>query len=100
MSKTLEELGYEKVADTRCDIYEKGKIEGAVMYVKNLEDGKEKIIHFCSPYKGQGEIEIQCTCNMWGKAGFLMGGWIGEPITMKELKAIYKYCEEQGWINE
>ena len=95
MSKTLEDLGYEKVADTRTDIYEKGKIEGAVMYVKNLEDGKEKIIHFNSPFKGKGEIEIQCASNIWGR---FEGGWISEPITMEELKAIYKYCEDNKWI--
>jgi hypothetical protein len=73
MSKTLEELGYEKTEyETQTEYTYDHKIMG---------ERFEHEILFSKPSK---------LVFIYGKRG----------IDMEELKAIYKYCEEQGWINE
>jgi arsenate reductase-like glutaredoxin family protein len=66
MSKTLEELGYEKYV---CD-------NGTIQYSK-----EEKTINFYA----NKEIEV---FHLFDDNSF----------TMEELKAIYKYCEDNKWI--
>ena len=71
MSKTLEELGYEKVAD---------KLQ--TTYTYDHEIMGERFQHellFSEPSK---------SVFIYGKRG----------IDMEELKAIYKWCEDNKWI--
>ena len=67
MSKTLEELGYEKEEYDNCIVFEKGISE----------------IYFYKEEKTVGGVNER----MESKA-----------FTMEELKAIYKYCEDNKWI--
>jgi hypothetical protein len=70
MSKTLEELGYEKTKE-RC----------AVCY----KDGCKEIIFDYT--------------NNSVNADMLIGDTVHATyLTMEELKAIYKYCEDNKWI--
>lgn len=69
MSKTLEELGYEKIEDTfNRTIYENDK--GSIIIFDN--DSKEFI----------PSVDY----------------YDANSITMEELKAIYKWCEDNKWI--
>lgn len=72
MSKTLEELGYEKREDT----------PSKVLFIKDDFFAYHKI----SFYKGTKDFT-----KTWGD-------YDAEHITMEELKAIYKYCEDNKWI--
>ena len=69
MSKTLEELGYERREDTfNRTIYENDK--GSIILFDN--DSKEFV----------PSVDY----------------YDANSITMEELKAIYKYCEDNKWI--
>ena len=69
MSKTLEELGYEKILDDEYEaIYKNGFCDTIVF---------RKLTRSTS---------IICCYNAH------------QVITMEELKAIYKQCEDLGWI--
>ena len=71
MSKTLEELGYEKREND---------------YYTVFHNGGEQIA-FDKEYK-----EVDCEM-------FTAGGeFTTKKITMEELKAIYKWCEDNKWI--
>ena len=70
MSKTLEELGYDKREEEFQIIYEN-------------EDGDE--IRFITLTK--------CVCVKECNDDY-------QVATMEELKAIYKWCEDMGWLNE
>lgn len=71
MSKTLEELGYEKINKEKHTIF-------------NLKDPiTDTRIAFFEPYR------TFCKQN---------DGELAGEITMEELKAIYKYCEDNKWI--
>ena len=72
MSKTLEELGYEKIVDT----------ESNLIYRKTRAFCDRKI-NFHKTLK-----EVEKTT----------GDYSTGSITMEELKAIYKYCEDNKWI--
>jgi hypothetical protein len=69
MSKTLEELGYEKTEDGECQ----------AVYENNYCDW----IIFRKTTKSVGVISSDDCCSI---------------INMEELKAIYKYCEDNKWI--
>ena len=69
MSKTLEELGYEKEEDVL-----------GIIYMHNIHGLK---IFFT---KSTQEIHLSTNEDMLAS------------VTMEELKAIYKQCEDLGWI--
>lgn len=75
MSKTLEELGYDKIVDD----------SDMVRYKKS----GEPINYFISFYKDTKTVEANEVCYC-----------IDYPseLEMEELKAIYKYCEDNKWI--
>lgn len=71
MSKTLEDLGYEKISKGEHTIF-------------NLKDPKtDTSIVFFEPYR------TFCKEN---------DGELAGDITMEELKAIYQYCIDNKWI--
>ena len=75
MSKTLEELGYEKRENSFFIIY---------------QSGREKIFFDKANKDFSGEIlDVNFSEN---------GDFVSKPFTMEELKAIYKYCEDNKWI--
>lgn len=74
MSKTLEELGYEKREDT----------PSVLRYWK--QDEHEFCDYKISFYKNIKKVEKT------------RGNFDAVPFTMEELKAIYKYCEDNKWI--
>lgn len=75
MSKTLEELGYEKKENRFFVIY---------------QIGREKIFFDKANKDFSGEIL---------DANFAENGdFVSKPFTMEELKAIYKWCEDNKWI--
>jgi hypothetical protein len=70
MSKTLEELEYEKTYQDEC-----------VLEYHNIE------------------LESVITFRKIGKSVSCKDEYNGyQNISMEELKAIYKYCEDLGWI--
>jgi hypothetical protein len=69
MSKTLEELGYEKIEDRYGNI---------------VFDKSDKTIVFFEKTK-----TFSCVSEY---------NRVLEDLTMEELKAIYKYCEDNKWI--
>jgi len=71
MSKTLEELGYEKIENDYYVVFHNGGVQ-----ISFDKLGKEII--------GERFIED--------------GDYAPKHITMEELKAIYKYCEDNKWI--
>lgn len=73
MSKTLEELGYEKDGEYTYRKQERW-IECVIWF-----DWEDKSV--ISEYRYIDDDE-----------------WKSMSISMEELKAIYKWCEEQGWI--
>lgn len=75
MSKTLEELGYKKIVDD-CDM---------VRYKKSSESTN----YFISFYKDTKTVEANenCYCISYHT-----------ELEMEELKAIYKWCEDNKWI--
>lgn len=77
MSKTLEELGYEKIQDNSC----------LIRYVKFFELKPTRHIIFSF------DKEI-CVCEE-NEEGFAVKR---DYFSMEELKAIYKYCEDNKWI--
>ena len=66
MSKTLEELGYEKLEKENCIVFEKNHSHIYFFIEEKMVSGTER--------------------------------FQSNDITMEELKAIYKYCEDLGWI--
>ena len=79
MSKTLEELGYEKKRDDEYHIiYEKRENE-TLFY-----DIYEK--HYIIFWKNEKRFDKRDDKDK------------SRNITMEELKAIYKYCEDNKWI--
>jgi hypothetical protein len=69
-SKTLEELGYEKIQDDTIGIIYKSDEHGIeILFAKLIN-----------------EVHIATLDDVWAS------------LTMEELKAIYKYCEDLGWI--
>ena len=75
MSKTLEELGYEKVVDT----------DEMVRYKKQ----DEPLNCYISFYKDDKTVEVSEVLYVVNYKS---------EITMEELKAIYKWCEDNKWI--
>ena len=71
MSKTLEELGYEKILDDELQLIYENDDGDAICFVKFT-----KCFSVKDCYDGY------------------------QVATMEELKAIYKYCEDMGWLNE
>ena len=78
MSKTLEELGYEKSAYSKSTDFVKDVDEVVTAISFDLNNGVLKID--CEDYRRNVPHSVL--------------------FNMEELKAIYKYkwCEEQGWI--
>ena len=74
MSKTLEELGYEKREDT----------PSILRYWK--QDEHDFCDYKISFYKNTKKVEKT------------RGNFDAVPFTMEELKAIYKYCIDNKWI--
>lgn len=73
MSKTLEELGYEEKEFSNCINFSN---EGEEIYLDKME----------KTFSGQSFRPN--------------GDFVEKVFTMEELKAIYKYCEDMGWINK
>ncbi len=74
MSKTLEELGYEKIQDDSVVLtYEKRIPDGFYDYTITFYKVTKKVM------KTRGYSDACC-------------------FTLEELKAIYKWCEEHNWI--
>ena len=70
MSKTLEELGYERIVDDTIGIiYRNNKHKLEILFTKLTQE-----FHFST----DEDVFVS--------------------ITMEELKAIYKQCEDLGWI--
>lgn len=89
MSKTLEELGYEKEENRFYIIFRKQRKDYAY-----LEPSMKEIV-FDKPRKEVfGEIVVQERLAYFFKEPKL----IRTCFSMEELKAIYKYCEDNKWI--
>lgn len=74
MSKTLEDLGYEKVTESPSIlIYEKGMADGFYDYTITFYKKTKNVV------KTRGYSDATC-------------------LTMEELKAIYQYCIDNKWI--
>ena len=75
MSKTLEELGYEKDIETEDFVRYAKRIVNKYYYIRFYKD--RKIFQACAVEYGKKYII---------------------ELTFEELKAIYKYCEDNKWI--
>lgn len=74
MSKTLEELGYEKEEN-----------DYIVVFINSINSGEQIVFD---------KLRKEVVCEE-----FINGAkYIAKNITMEELKAIYKYCEDNKWI--
>lgn len=76
MSKTLEELGYEKSESETRFIFRKG-YEDCTVLISFFKAIKDVVLKAIRKEDGLREDII---------------------LNMEELKAIYKYCEDSGWI--
>lgn len=84
MSKTLEELGYEKEENRFYIIFRKQRKEYAFLETQIKEIVFDKVVKEVFGEivaEERGEPKLIRTC-----------------FTMEELKAIYKYCEDNKWI--
>ena len=80
MSKTLEELGYEKnKGDWNIVIYMKKGEKGPYHNYFISFDKEDRIVE---AYESLGASTFS------------------KELAMEELKAIYKWCEDKGWIDE
>lgn len=71
MSKTLEELGYEKRENNYYTVFQNGGEQ--IAFNKDCKEIS------CEMFTAGGEFTVK-------------------PFNVQELKAIYKYCEDLGWI--